>query len=263
MKPYLFQDKLTSMDTGSHFKGKGVLEHLKEARKKGFLAVRENHGIETAGHIISGADGAKETAIFSLIIWIVGLFLPLPHSQLFTFVGFSIFGLLVWKTGRSAILAWARIERVNKLIEDEKYEIEHNRQEEKDELTEMYQAKGFSGPLLTKVIDVLMADDNKLLGVMLDEELGVSLESYEHPLKQALGAFVGVFLAGCIAMIGLTSSEKYGLFFSSYITIALSAYVMAKVEQIKPMNAIIWNLSITFLVSFGTLFLVKFLLGGT
>lgn len=249
------------MDNQSHFKGKGVLEHLKEARKKGFLAVRENHGIESAGHIISGADGAKETAIFSLLIWMIGFSLSLSRTHLLTFMLFSIFGLLLWKTGRSAALAWTRIERVNKLIEDEKYEIEHNREEEKEELTEMYEAKGFSGPLLTKVIDVLMADDNKLLGVMLEEELGVSLESYEHPLKQALGAFVGVFIAGCITIIGFLASKKYGVFFSSYITIALASYVMAKVEQTKPLQTIVWNLSITFLVSFGTLFLLKFALG--
>ena len=32
-----------------------------------------------------------------------------------------------------------------------------------------------------------MADGDRLLRVMLEEELGFSLEVYDHPLKQALG----------------------------------------------------------------------------
>ena len=250
------------MAVGSHFKGKSVFEHLKEARKKGFLAARENHGIEAAGHIIGGADSAKETAIYSMLVWIVCNAMHISYHHIYSLIGITIFGLLLWKTGRSASLGWNRIERVNKLIEDEKWEIENNREEEKSELTEMYRAKGFSGQLLDRVIEVLMADDNKLLGVMLEEELGVSLESYEHPLKQALGAAVGVLLSACVLLIGLAISEPYGLYFSGFIIVGIASYVMSKIEKTGLLHVIVWNLAIAFLATSGTYFLAKVILGG-
>jgi VIT1/CCC1 family predicted Fe2+/Mn2+ transporter len=249
------------MSEHSHFKGKGVFEHLQEARKKGHLASRENHGIETAGHIMGGADAAKETAIYAMLLFVVGEALTLPSKSICLLAGLTFIGLLLWKTGRSASLAWARLERIEKLVRDEKHEIETNREEEKSELREIYAAKGLSGDLLDKVIDVLMADDNKLLGVMLEDELGVSLESYEHPLKQALGAAVGVLLSGMILTIGLSLSVDKGIFIAGYAIVAISSYIMAKVEQIRILHSVIWNLSLTFMATMATYFFTSFLLG--
>ena len=248
------------MEKKSHFNGKGVIAHLLEARKKGERATHEEHGIEAPGHIIGGADAAKETAVITLLVWIICDALRISYDQIYILIGLIMFGIFLWKTGRSASLAWSRLERVNKLIEDERYEIENNREEEKEELTEMYRAKGFSGQLLERVIDVLMADDNKLLGVMLEEELGVSLESYEHPLKQALGTGIGILLAACALSIGIAISEPYGLFVATYIVVLIASYVMSRIQKIEAINLTIWNLSITFLASFGTYFLAKFTL---
>ena len=58
---------------------------------------------------------------------------------------------------------------------EERFEIAHHRGQEKEELTELYALKGFKGELLDQVINVLMADDNRLLSVMLEEELGLEL----------------------------------------------------------------------------------------
>ena len=81
----------------------------------------------------------------------------------------------------------------------------------------------FSGKLLDEVIDVLMADDNRLLQVMLEEELGLSLETYEHPLKQAAGAFFGVIGAATLLGLGLFLFSHGGVFIFAALIIALSA----------------------------------------
>jgi hypothetical protein len=243
------------VEKDSHFHDKSVVEHLRETRMKGFRASQENHGLEPQGHIIAGADAAKETAIVTLLLWIVLSQLQMEFFSKVLALGFVTLGILLWKSGRSALLSWGRLERVNRLIADEKHEIETNRQEEKEELTEIYRAKGFTPPLLEKVIDVLMADDNKLLGVMLEEELGVTLEIYEHPLKQALGAGIGVFLSSCLIVIGLMLQSVWGLFFTAYLTIFIASYVTAKKERIRPLPSIVWNLSLAFLVSFAVYFL--------
>lgn len=225
-----------------HFQNKGALQHVIDARLKGKLASEEIHGAELAGHYSAAADAAKETAFILLILWM--LFHEIALESLVFLLGF-----VIWKVGRSAILGYSRLSRFHRLIEEERWEIEHHREQEKEELTALYAAKGFSGKLLDEVIDVLMADDNRLLQVMLEEELGLNLESYEHPLKQALGAFVGVVGAAVIMSFGLVILPWWGTMAMAAIIITLSAGTTAQLEKASPIHSIIWNLSVAALAA--------------
>jgi len=238
--------------TGSrdHFEGKSVVEHLKETRAKGTLAVAEIHGTEISGHISAGADAAKETAVLLLLLWTL-------FSSLKLFLIFSA-ALLLWKTGRSALLGWARLERLHRLIEEERWEIEHNREQEKEELTAMYRAKGLTGKLLDETIAVLMSDDNRLLRIMLEEEMGLTLEVYEHPLKQAAGAAFGVAAASALFFAGCSIDPFYGPLASGALTLAAAAIIAARAERNRLLEAVIWNLSLGAFAA-GTAYLLKIL----
>lgn len=227
----------------NHFKGKAPLQHVIDARIKGKVASSEIHGTELPGHVSAAADAAKETALVLLILWT----LLDPHA--YVLMGIFVAGWLVWKVGRSAILGWSRLERLHRLIEEERWEIEHHRPQEKEELRALYAAKGFSGKLLDEAVEVLMADDNRLLQVMLEEELGLSLESYEHPLKQAAGAFVGVVGSALILSFGLFALPSWGLPLCAAVIIALSAGTAAQLEKNRPLPSIIWNWAISALAA--------------
>jgi hypothetical protein len=227
----------------NHFKGKAPLAHVIEARKKGKMVSTEVHGTELPGHISAAADAAKETSLILLILW------TLLEDKIPLLMFVLIAGWLVWKVGRSAILGWSRLERLHRVIEEERWEIEHHRASEKEELTALYAAKGFSGKLLIEAVDVLMADDNRLLQVMLEEELGLSLESYEHPLKQAAGAFVGVIGAAGIFFFGLLVLPIWAPPLCSALVIALSAGTTAQLEKNSPLPSIVWNLAVAALAS--------------
>jgi vacuolar iron transporter family protein len=235
----------------NHFKGKDALGHVIEARLKGKAASQETHGTELPGHYSAAADAAKETALLLLVLWT--LFQD-PYL-----IGCFLAALTIWKVGRSAILGWARLERLHRLIEEERWEIEHRRPQEKEELTALYAAKGFSGKLLEEAISVLMADDNRLLQVMLQEELGLSLESYEHPLKQAAGALVGVLGSALILSVGVFLLPDWGAPACAALVFLLAAGSSAQLEKNQPLPAIIWNLAILAL-SFGVASLLKQLL---
>ena len=228
---------MTLPPPSEHFGGKTVVEHLKEARTRGAFATAEIHGVEMPGHIAAGADAARDMAIILLVLWVIS-------PQNWTLYLLVAAGWIVWKTARSAVMGWSRIERLHRLIEEERHEIEHHREQERFELTEMYRAKGLTGKLLEDVIDVLMADDNRLLRVMLEEELGLTLESYEHPLKQASGAFVGAALAALLLLFGLWAIPSFGLPLLAALVVVLSATIYAKMERNKVWNAIVWNLAI-------------------
>lgn len=82
-------------------------------------------------------------------------------------------------------------------IEREKREIEEFPEKEKDEVREIYRAKGFEGKDLEMIVRKLTQDKRVWLWCMLEEELGLIVESVEGPVRAAL--IVGSsFVAGAI-----------------------------------------------------------------
>lgn len=232
-----------------HFEGEETVEHLRIARAKGAKATSEHHGTEMPGYLSAGADSLKETSILLLGMWILLIHFSLPETKTLWILGLFSLGWLFWKVGRSSLLGWARLERLHRLIQQEQWEIEHHRTQEKEELTAMYAQKGLSGKLLEQVVEVLMADDNRLLRVMLEEELGLTLETYEHPLKQAAGAAVGVI----IAMAGMAIGFFIGGFFGIMILLGLlfsgATLIASKKEGNELIKSLIWNLAVAVLAT--------------
>ncbi len=244
-----------------HFEGKSVVEHLKQARARGALASAEIHGTEMSGHQAAAADTIKEMSLAFLILWaICASFFPTAPTLLILILFAS--GWLIWKIGRSALLGWSRIERLHRVIDEERWEIEHHRAQEREELTELYRAKGLTGKLLSEVIDVLMADDNRLLHVMLEEELGLTLEAYEHPLKQALGAGLGALVTACILLLAYWTAPLWGLPIVSALLLVCAAAKSALLERNRPLPAVIWNLAVAILAT-GTVYFMSQLLAMT
>ena len=164
-------------------------------------------------------------------------------------------GLILWKTGRGAWLAWFRLERLHRIVAQEKWEIEHHRQQEREELKALYAAKGFQGKLLEDVLDVFMADGDRLLRIMVEEELGLSLGSHEHPLKQSIGAFIGCFLACALCLAGFAIYPPWGLFIGALIALGCGAAKAAAHEKNRLVSSITWNMGIM-AISFGFVYFI-------
>jgi len=244
----------------SHFKGKEALSHVIEARQKGKDFMQKEHGLELSGPFFSFLDAAKETAFFFTLLIII--FSQFSHTPSISFFTVFALGYLFFRTGKTAIMGWVRLERLHRIIEEERYEIEHHRPQEKEELTALYQAKGFSGKLLEEVIEILMADDNRLLQVMLEEELGLGLEKIEHPLKQALGAFIGVFISSVLFLLLISFVPLLYSIALTAVIIIICTSIGAYKEKRKTLAAISWNLAVTFL-SFAVVFFSCELLKGS
>lgn len=240
----------------SHFKGKEAINHVAEAQAQGTISSAEIHGTEIPGPLSAGADAARDTAFLLLILALLLARFTTPYQSLSLLMFFFV-GFLAFRTGRSAWLGWFRLERLHRVLDQERFEIEHHRDQERDELKELYRAKGFEGKLLEDVIDVLMADGDRLLKVMVQEELGLSLENVEHPLKQGLGAFVGVFLAGAICIASTYFFDDLGLLVASLFVIAVSAGITAAFARNKLIPAIVWNCAFCLLAYGLILFLLR------
>lgn len=231
-------------DDWSHFEGQTAAEHVHGKHADGIALFAEEHGLEMPSHLASMADAGRETAIVVLLIWSTFHFYHLPHPfagiVLFPFV----FGWIAWKAGRAAWLGWFRLERLHRLIEQEKYEIEHHREQEREELVVLYKEKGFSGKLLEDVVDVLMADGDRLLKVMVEEELGLSLGQFEHPIKQGIGAFVGAAFTVLITSICFFLLPDWTMWLGTFGVLGGGAALSAALQKNRTLPAMIWNLAL-------------------
>lgn len=244
----------------SHFKGKEAIEHVAETQAAGIIDSAEVHGTEVPGHIYAAADAGREIAIILLLLWTILTFFNLPFTILIETLGIFSIGWLLWKGGRSAWLEWSRLERLHRLLEQERYEIQHHRPQERDELRALYSIKGLEGKLLEDVIDVLMADDERLLRIMIEEEMRMTLESHEHPLKQALGAVIGGILAILICLGSYMLFPSFGIIIGAFLAIALGSIAYAYRARNRLIPAIVWNVGLGAL-SFGCVyFLLKYIL---
>jgi hypothetical protein len=230
-----------------HFKGKDAVSHVAEARADGIVSANELHGTEIPGHISAFADSARDTLIAGGGIILLFRTLNIAPSRAGILLGIFFCGWALWKMGRSAWLGWSRLERLHRVLAQEKWEIEHNRQQEREELGVLYAAKGFEGKLLEDVLDVLMADGDRLLKVMVEEELGLTLESQVHPLKQGIGAGLGVCMSGAILVAAYTYFGILGMFAAGGFALILSAWASAKLGDNLPIPAIVWNLGLAVL----------------
>lgn len=236
-----------NFENPGHFKGKDAISHVAEAQAKGMISAAEVHGTEIPGPITAAADAARDSAFLLLMLSL--FFEKSFHNSLLLMLVISV-GFLVFRVGRSSWLGWFRLERLHRVLSQEKWEIEHNREQERLELKELYRAKGFEGQLLEDVIDVLMADGDRLLKVMVEEELGLSLENVEHPLKQGLGAGIGVLLSSILCLSSYYFFGNIGILCVSLISIGFSGILIAWFSQNKLVPAFIWNIAFSLLAYF-------------
>ena len=82
-------------------------------------------------------------------------------------------------------------------IRREEFEIENLPNKERQEIVDIYTAKGFQGDELQKVVDKITSNKDVWLKTMLTEELGLNLEILGSPFRGALVMF-GAFLLGGI-----------------------------------------------------------------
>ncbi len=236
-----------------HFKGKEALEHVIEAQAQGVVSANEIHGSESSGSLNAGCHAASECALFLALIAYLFQFLKLPVANALPLLCIFSGSLMLWKCGKSAWLGWFRLERLHRVLDQERFEIEHHRGQERDELKVLYAAKGFEGKLLEDVLDVLMADNARLLKVMVEEELGLTLASQEHPLKQGFGALLGVLISSSLCLVSFILIPSFGIYATATAIIATSAFILASANLNGRIAAIVWNVGL-YCLSFAYLY---------
>lgn len=231
------------MSNNNHIKEKTVIEHLASARKKGYLASVELHNFVFSSKLFSFLDAFGDALVLFCLIYLSfhSIFWPLG-------IGFAL-----WRGLKLCLQGFMRLERLHFLIKEEKYEIENNRDEEKQELLAIYEAKGFKQPMLEEVVATLMADDNRLLQVMLEEEMGISFETLDHPVVTGFMAFLGTI--GALLSTYALSFIPYGTLGGGIIFILLRAIYETRKQKLPSFTNITWSLASVIFVFFVSYFI--------
>lgn len=104
-------------------------------------------------------------------------------------------------------------EEVGKAIAEENQHIDQVPEGEKEEIRQIFSAKGFQGDLLDKIVSVVIGNRKLWIDTMVTDELGLR-PGDSKPLRAAWATFVAFCLAGTVPITiflipGLPPSERF------------------------------------------------------
>ncbi|HAA20203.1 MAG TPA: hypothetical protein DCR93_05405 [Cytophagales bacterium] len=194
-------------ESSLHQKGTGFIERFQD-----YLGEFVYGGIDgsiTTFAVVAGAAGAGLDSSIVIILGFANLIAD----------GFSM-SVGAFLASRSEKQQYEKHKAV------EYWEVDNIPEKEREEVREIYAAKGFEGELLEQVVDVITADRDRWVDVMMKDELEMMEES-----KSALGigfvTFISFLIVGFIPLTVyvidyISGSFRYPLFLSASILTTLA-----------------------------------------
>ncbi len=170
-------------------------DHVAEARQRARQVLAGESHIGAVDDWRRALVSARDALILIWLAWVAlhGFGDPPFTGWMLVALAIALALLLGISTARST---HAQVQYYAAELERERHEIRTNFEHEQEEVRELYAAKGFREPLLTQIVNTLSADDDRLLKVMMEEELGLSLYHVNHPLIVGLWNFGGALISG-------------------------------------------------------------------
>ena len=146
--------------------------------------------------IYGSIDGAITT--FAIVAGVIGaslspgIILVLGFANLFA-DGFSM-------AAANFQASKARNEYIEMKRKQEEWEIDNLEDQEKQEIREIYDKKGFKDELLEEVVRIITSRRKVWVDTMMKEELGL-IEDDKRPLDSSISTFVGFNLIGLIPLV--------------------------------------------------------------
>ncbi len=185
--------------------------HLKESSAVRDFVFGFGDGVNTSLGIAAGVGGADASSNIIILAALVAMFTGAKAM--------AVQNYLAVKSHR---------ELLKSEIDREIWEIDNKPEDERQEIEEIYKAKGFSGKDLEMIVNKITSDKKVWLDTMLNEELNLNLEIAGHPLKSALRMFGSFLVGGILPIIPFFFAEGYApLFIAIGISLSTSFIVGA------------------------------------
>lgn len=177
-----------------------IREHQPEMIRQRLSQGPKRQNISDA--VLGGIDGCITT--FSVVSGSVGAGFPSSVAVTLGFAnlladGFSM-AISNYESSKAAL------EHIDSIRKTEERHIDEIPEGEREEVRQIYEAKGFSGELLEKIVNVITANKSIWLEVMLAEEHGIS-KIIPRPSISAAVTFLAFISVGAIPLLPYVSSS--------------------------------------------------------
>lgn len=169
-----------------------VERHQKESSSIRDFVFGFGDGINTSLGLVAGVGGANESSSIIILAALVAMFTGAKAM--------AVQNYLAVRSQRQILQSE---------IEREKWEMENVPEAERQEIEDIYKAKGFSETELSNIVNKITSDKKVWLDTMLTEELKLNLEIVGSPLKSAFRMFGAFLIGGILPIIPYFFSSGY------------------------------------------------------
>jgi VIT1/CCC1 family predicted Fe2+/Mn2+ transporter len=166
--------------------------HLSESSGVRDFVFGFGDGINTSLGIAAGVGGADVSSNIIILAALVGMFTGAKAMAVQNYLAVK-----------------AQRELLKSEIAREEWEIEYKPEIERQEIEEIYRAKGFEGKDLEMIVNKITSNKKVWLDTMLTEELKLNVEIVGNPLKSALRMFGAFLIGGILPIIPFFFAQGY------------------------------------------------------
>jgi VIT1/CCC1 family predicted Fe2+/Mn2+ transporter len=196
--------------------------HLSESSGVRDFVFGFGDGINTSLGIAAGVGGADVSSNIIILAALVGMFTGAKAMAVQNYLAVK-----------------AQRELLKSEIAREEWEMEHKPEIERQEIEEIYRAKGFEGKDLEMIVNKITSNKKVWLDTMLTEELKLNIEVIGNPLKSALRMFGAFLLGGILPIIPFFFAQGYApLLIAIGISLSTSFAVGAVKSRLARTNII-------------------------
>ena len=194
LKSFLRSHKLPIL--GPHMQEKNLKQKAVEAEFHGKNSFLSKYHEYLGEFVYGGIDGSVTT--FAVVAGSVGANLDTSVIIILGFANLLADGFSM--SVGSYLSSKSENQHYKKHEQVEYWEVDNIPEQEREEVREIYRKKGFEGELLEQVVEVITADRDRWVDVMMKEELEMMPES-KSPFLNAIFTYVSFILVGLVPLL--------------------------------------------------------------
>lgn len=202
------------------------IEHSPEAVRA--RLAKAKHQSYLGDFVLGAIDGCVTT--FAVVSGAVGANLPNGVAVILGFANLAADGFSMAASNYQR--AKSDNEWMDKARRSEEQHIDTVPEGEREEVRQIFAAKGFSGEQLEQAVQVITRDRRRWVDTMVTDELGLRL-AYPNPLRAALVTFAGFGGAGLVPLLPFFLSAAPGSERVFLISIAATALTFVAIGTLK------------------------------